>query len=97
MVLVRHIQSLSTISEHVKGCILILEYSYFYLQANADQKDIIALSVKEYQDSSIQNTVVVALQHNIQEHNKDHIKLQQTIFDIVVENRMCKFVFFINT
>jgi len=97
MVLVRHIQSLSTISEYVKGCILIFEYSYFYLQAKADQRTIIALAVKEYQESSIQSTVVVALQHTIQEHNKDHMKLQQAIFDIIVENRMCKFVLFINT
>jgi len=94
---VSHIQSLSTISKFVKGCILIFEYSYFYLQAKADQKDIIALAVKECQESRIQSSIVVALQHIIQEYNEDHIKLQQAILDIIVENRMCKFVLFINT
>jgi len=96
MVLVSYIQFLSTISKYVKGCILIFEYSYFYSQAKADQKDVIALAVKEYQESRIQSTVVVALQHTIQKHDKDDIKLQQAIFDIIVENRMCKFVLFIN-
>ena len=95
--LVRHIQSLFTLSEYVKGCILILEYSYFYLQAKADQRDIIALAVKEYQESSTQSIVVEALQHTIQEHSNDHIKLQQAIFDIIVENRMCKLVVFMTT
>jgi len=97
MVLVSHIQSLFTISKFVKACIFIFEYSYFYLQAKADQKDIIALAVKEYQESRIQSTIVVALQHTIQEYNKDHMKLQQAIFDIILKNRMCKFVLFINT
>jgi len=97
MVLVSHIHSLPTISKFVKACILIFEYSYFYLQAKADQKDIIALAVKEYQESRIQSTIVVALQHTIQEYNKDNIRLQQAIFDIILENRMCKFVLFINT
>jgi len=96
MVLVSHIQSLSTIYKFVEGCILIFEYSYFHLQAKADQKDIIALAVKEYQESRIQSSVVVALQHTIQEYNKDPIKLQQAIFDIIVDNRMCKSVLFIN-
>jgi len=97
MVLVSHIHSLSTISKFVKGCILIFEYSYFYLQAKANQKDIIALAVKEYQESRIQSTIVAALQNTIQEYNEEHIKLQQAIFDIIVENRMCKFALFINT
>jgi len=97
MVLVSHIQFLSTISKFVQGCILIFEYCYFYLQAKADQKDIIALAVKEYQESRIQSSIVVALQHTIQEYNKDHIKLQQAIFDIIVANHMCKSLLFINT
>ncbi|KAL4064197.1 hypothetical protein V8B97DRAFT_1988607 [Scleroderma yunnanense] len=37
---------------HGAGCILIFEYSYFYMQTKTDQKDIIALAVKEYQQSS---------------------------------------------
>jgi len=88
---------LSTISKFVKGCILIFEYSYFYLQAKGDQKNIIALAVNEYQEPSpsIQDTIIVALQHTIQEYNRDHTKLQQAIFDIIVANRMCKFVLFI--
>ncbi|KIM65652.1 hypothetical protein SCLCIDRAFT_1212045 [Scleroderma citrinum Foug A] len=73
---------------HGAGCILIFEYSYFHLPANTGQRDIIALAVKEYQESSTQNTVVEALQHTIQEHNEDHITLHQTIVDIIVKNRM---------
>ncbi|KAL4071190.1 hypothetical protein V8B97DRAFT_1964924, partial [Scleroderma yunnanense] len=73
---------------HGAGCILIFEYSYFCMQASTDQKDIIGLAVKEYQWSSTQSTVVNALYHTIQEHGKDHFKLLQAIFDIIVENRM---------
>ncbi|KAL4063487.1 hypothetical protein V8B97DRAFT_1992056 [Scleroderma yunnanense] len=73
---------------HGAGCILIFEYLYFYMQATTDQKDIITLAVKEYQQSSTQSTVVNALYHTIQEHSKDHFKLLQAIFDIIVENCM---------
>ncbi|KAL4065045.1 hypothetical protein V8B97DRAFT_1985275 [Scleroderma yunnanense] len=52
--------------------------------------DIIALAVKEYQQSRTQSCVVNALYHTIQEHRKDHFKLQQAIFDITVENCMSK-------
>ncbi|KAL4061792.1 hypothetical protein V8B97DRAFT_653389 [Scleroderma yunnanense] len=73
---------------HGAGCILIFEYSYFYMQATTDQKNIIALAVKEYQQSSTQSTVVNALYHTIQKHGENYFKLLQAIFDVIVENHM---------
>ncbi|KAL4074760.1 hypothetical protein V8B97DRAFT_1609322 [Scleroderma yunnanense] len=73
---------------HGAGCILIFEYSYFYMQATTNWKNIIALAVKEYQQSGTQSTVVDALYHTIQKHSKDHVKLLQAVFDIIVENCM---------
>ncbi|KAL4075168.1 hypothetical protein V8B97DRAFT_1944744 [Scleroderma yunnanense] len=73
---------------HGAGCILVLEYSYFCLQAQANPKEVISFAVEEYQHSGIQDTVVKALQQAINEHKKDHSKLQHAIINIILENHM---------
>jgi len=64
------------------------------LQAKADQTDVISLAMQEYKRSGTQVSVFQALEQAIQKYNKDHAKLQQIIIDIILNNRMCKLIFF---
>ncbi|KAL4082048.1 hypothetical protein V8B97DRAFT_157612 [Scleroderma yunnanense] len=88
MVLIWHIHFFPTFSKDVKGCILVFEYSYFYSQAQGDQKDIFVHAFKEYQNSGTQAAVCKALQQAIQQHHHSSDNLQQAIMDIILANRM---------
>ncbi|KAL4062700.1 hypothetical protein V8B97DRAFT_1747795 [Scleroderma yunnanense] len=50
--------------------------------------DVSSFLMKEYQASGIQSHVVKALQHTIQEDDRNHSKIQQVIFEIIMENHM---------
>ena len=93
MELVRKISFSYILHKQFKGCILVFEYSYFLLQKNDDAKNVLDLSVKEYQSSGTQATVLKALQHAINEHENEHDALMQVIIDIILNNRMCKLFF----
>ncbi|KIM50075.1 hypothetical protein SCLCIDRAFT_1225494, partial [Scleroderma citrinum Foug A] len=77
---------------HGAGCIIVFEYSFFLLQKGGDvtSRNALDLSVKEYETSGTQATVLSALQHAIKEHSNDHDTLMQAIIDIILTNRMCK-------
>ena len=80
----------------IKGCIIVYEYSYFCLQGKVSPQDIIALAVKQYEDSGTQANVYQDLQHMLQEHDNDHITMQKFILDIILKNCMCKLMVFNN-
>ncbi|KAL4071226.1 hypothetical protein V8B97DRAFT_1852345, partial [Scleroderma yunnanense] len=84
------VHSKSKTITHGVGCILVFEYSYFYSQAQGDQKDIVVHAFKEYQNSGTQAAVCKALQQAIQQHHHSSDNLQQAIMDIILANRMCK-------
>ena len=89
MELVRHTPLLSIASKCFKGCILVFEYSYF-LKQNNKAENAIKLAVKKYRQSGTQAGVLKALKNAIKEHSNDHQALQDSIFDIILANRMCK-------
>lgn len=73
------------------GCILILEYSYFYLQSDEqDPIHVFASAVKQYQSSGTQAAICKALKKAIQVHRDNKDKLQQAIIDIILDSRMCE-------
>lgn len=73
------------------GCILILEYSYFYLQSDEqDPIHVFASAVKQYQSSGTQAAVCKALKKAIQVHGNNKDKLQQAVIDIILDSRMCE-------
>ncbi|KAL4076514.1 hypothetical protein V8B97DRAFT_1453741 [Scleroderma yunnanense] len=94
MVLVRCLfPSMDILSENSSGCVLILEYSYFYLQSNnsgGGPNGVFASAVKEYQYSGTQATVCKALQEAIQVHGDDKAGLQKAIINIILDFRMSK-------
>ena len=90
MELVRQISFSHVLPTQFKGCILVFEYSYFLLQQNGDTRNTLQLAVEEYQSSGTQATVLNALQHAINEYSNGYDVLMQTIFDIIVDNCMCK-------
>ena len=75
-------------SKCFKGCILVFEYYYFLLQNKT--VNAFKLAVKKYQQSGTQAAVLKALRKAIKEHSTDHQALQDSIFDIIIANRMCK-------
>ena len=76
-----------------KGCILVFEYSYFlFLQKDRDRRSVIDTAVKQYRESLTQVAVSSALQQAIREHGNDYGALEKAIFDIVIENQMCKLI-----
>ena len=89
MELVRQPPLLFIASKCFKECILIFEYSYF-LEQNNKAENAIKLAVKKYQQSGTQVAVLKALKNAIKEHSNDHQALQDSIFDIILANRMCK-------
>jgi len=73
------------------ACILILEYSYFYLESNEeDPIGVFASAVKEYQSSGTQAAVCKALRKAIQAHENNEVKLQAAIMGIILNSRMCE-------
>ena len=89
MELVRHTPLLFIASKCFKGYILVFEYSYF-LKQNNKAENAITLAVKKYQQSGTQAAVLKALKNAIKEHSNHHQALQDSIFDIILANRMCK-------
>lgn len=91
MVLVRWCFSPVYLSENSTACILILEYSYFYLESNEeDPIGVFASAIKEYQSSGTQTTVCKALKKAIKLHENDKAKLQEAIMGIILNSRMCE-------
>ena len=80
----------------IKGCLIFYEYSYFFLLGRGNFQDIIALAIKEYEDSGTQASVFHDFQQVLQEHDNDHVTMQPLILDIILNNRMCKFMVFNN-
>ncbi|KIM62742.1 hypothetical protein SCLCIDRAFT_24806 [Scleroderma citrinum Foug A] len=73
---------------HGVECIIIYEYTYFCLQLErGNPEDVIALAIKQYEDSGTQANVVQDLQHMLQEHDDD-VTMSKYMFDIVMRNRM---------
>ena len=80
----------------IKGCLIVYEYSYFHLQAKGNPQDVIAFSVKKYEDSGTQANVFHSLQQVLLQHDCASITLQKLLFDIILRNRMCQFLIFNN-
>ena len=89
MELVRHTPLLFIASKCFKGCILVFEYSYF-LKQNNKAENANKLAVRKYQKSGTQAAVLKALKNATKEHSNDHQALQDSIFDIILANCMCK-------
>ncbi|KIM50449.1 hypothetical protein SCLCIDRAFT_1225338 [Scleroderma citrinum Foug A] len=73
---------------HGVGCIIVYEYSYFCLQGRGNLQDVIALAIKQYEDSGTQASVFQDLQEVLQA--LDHVTMQPLILDIILRNRMSK-------
>ena len=71
----------------IKGCIIVYEYSYFCLQGKL--QDVIALGVKQYEDSRAQASVFEDFKQVFQAHN-NHVTMESIILDIIQRNHMCK-------
>ena len=80
----------------IKGCLIVYEYFYFCLQGRGNSQDVIALAVKQYEDSGTQANVFQDLHQMLQEHEHDHIMVHKLILDIILRNRMCKLIVFDN-
>ena len=80
----------------IQGCLIVYEYSYFCLQGRGNPKDVIALAVKQYQDSGIQANIFLKLQQVLQKHNNNCVTMEKPILDIILMNRMCKLLVFKN-
>ena len=80
----------------ITGCIIVYEYSYFCLQGGGNPQDVIALAVKQYEDSGTQANVLQDLKQALQEHDDSNVTVQKLIFDIILRNRMCKLMVFNN-
>ena len=78
----------------IKGCIIVYEYSYFCLQGRGNLQDVIALAIKQYEESGTQASVFQDLQQVLQAHDNDHVTMQSLILDIILRNRMCKLMIF---
>jgi len=80
----------------MKGCIIVYEYSYFCLQAEGNPHDVIAIAVKQYEDSGTQANVFHSLQQVLQQHDNASVTVEKLIFDIILRNRMCQSLVFNN-
>ena len=77
------------------GCLIVYEYSYFCLQGKGNLQDVIALGVKQYEDSGTQASIFQDLQQVFQAHDDNCVtSIQQLILDIILRNRMCKLMVF---
>ena len=76
----------------VEGCLIVYEYSYFCLQGQGNLQDVIALGVKQYEDSGTQASVFQDLQQVFQAHDDNDVTMQPLILDIILRNRMCKLI-----
>ena len=58
-------------------------------------QDVIALGVKQYEDSGTQASVFQDLQQVFQAHDDNCVtSIQQLILDIILRNQMCKLMVF---
>jgi len=73
------------------GCIIVYEYCYFCLQGRENFENVIAVGVKEYEDSGTQAIVFQALQKVLQGNDSGDVRVQDLILDIIMRNRMCRF------
>ena len=80
----------------IKGILIVYEYFYFCLQGRGNSQDVIALAVKQYEDSGTQANVFQDLHQMLQKHEHDHIMVHKLILDIILRNRMCKLIVFDN-
>ena len=77
------------------GCLIVYEYSYFCLQGKGNLQDVIALGVKQYEDSGTQASIFQDLQQVFQAHDDNCVtSIQQLILDIILRNQMCKLMVF---
>ena len=76
------------------GCLIVYEYSYFSLQGKGNLQDVIALGVKQYEDSGTQASIFQDLQQVFQAHANNYVAMQPLILDIIVRNWMCKLMVF---
>ena len=76
------------------GCLIVYEYSYFCLQGKGNLWDVIALGVKQYEDSGTQASIFQDLQQVFQAHANNHVTIQPLILNIIQRNRMCKLMVF---
>ena len=85
------IHFLSIVSNHFKGCILVLEYCYFLSQSISNRtKNNFNIALKTYQESETQTVVFNALQDAIQKHSNNKHTLTNAITNIILNNQMCK-------
>ncbi|KIM53999.1 hypothetical protein SCLCIDRAFT_1222430 [Scleroderma citrinum Foug A] len=73
---------------HGVGCVIVYEYAYFCLQGNL--QDVIALGVKQYQDSGTQASIFQDLQQVFQAHANNQVTIQPLVLDIILRNQMSK-------
>ena len=76
------------------GCLIVYEYSYFCLQGKGNLQDVIALGIKQYEESGTQANIFQDLQQVFQAHPNDHVTIQPLILDIILRNWMCKLMVF---
>ena len=85
-------------SNDYQGVLLVFEYTWFLLQqtknAGNDLSTLIDFSIKSYQTSGTQTTVLNALQSTIEEHadNDDYDIMASVIIGIIHKHRMCKWM-----
>lgn len=88
--------------QDIPGCILVFEYAYLYLQKNKESnfKDVFTSAASQYQTSGTQDSIQKALQSvEVDKYKKSYMsqqnktKLVEVITEVIVNHRMCKFLF----
>ncbi|KIK16913.1 hypothetical protein PISMIDRAFT_239040 [Pisolithus microcarpus 441] len=65
-------------------------YCYFLLlnEKSPTEKDVVPLAIKEYKSSGVAATIHQAVEIAVQQHGHNADELHQTLFQVVLKNRM---------